>query len=149
MGWELRCSHTTNPVIPNTPTANEAMTPVLVHPCSLARTSARTTPSRPRLASATPPRSRGWRGPRDSVRRQRASTANTTPTGTLIQKIDCHDHPLVTAPPTRGPAATATPPMAPHTPSAWFLFSDDTAADSNVSDRGMISAPPRLGRLGR
>ena len=54
----------------------------------------------------------------------------------------CHDHPLVTAPPTSGPAATATPPMAPHIPSAWLRRSGGTAADSRVSDSGMISAPP-------
>ena len=78
----------------------------------------------------------------DSARRHRASTNSTIPTGTLIQKIDCHDHPLVTAPPTSGPAATATPPMAPHTPSAWFLRSGRTAAESKVSDSGMMSAPP-------
>ncbi len=54
----------------------------------------------------------------------------------------CHDHPVVTAPPTRGPAATATPPMAPHTPSAWLRRSGATAADRRVSDRGITSAPP-------
>ena len=54
----------------------------------------------------------------------------------------CHDHPLVTAPPTNGPRATAPPPMAPQIPSATFRRSGGTAALSSVSDKGMIIAPP-------
>ena len=40
------------------------------------------------------------------------------PTGTFSQKMYCHDQPLVTAPPTSGPMAMATPPMAPQIPRA-------------------------------
>ncbi len=64
------------------------------------------------------------------------------PTGTFNQKMYCHDHPLVTAPPTRGPMATAAPPMAPQIPKAALRRWGGTAALSRVSDRGMIMAPP-------
>jgi len=38
-----------------------------------------------------------------------ASGRATTPIGTLIQKIQCQSMPWVTAPPTIGPIATASP----------------------------------------
>ena len=64
------------------------------------------------------------------------------PTGTFNQKMYCHDHPLVTAPPTSGPMATAAPPMAPQIPRAALRRSGVTAALSRVRDSGMIMAPP-------
>ena len=56
--------------------------------------------------------------PRDSDSRHQARGSSTTPTGTLSQKMYCQAHPVVTAPPTSGPMATALPPMAPQMPSA-------------------------------
>ena len=47
-----------------------------------------------------------------------ASDTSAIPTGTLIQKIQCHEAAWMTAPPTSGPSATAMPLMPDHTPSA-------------------------------
>ena len=46
-------------------------------------------PSRPELASTSPGRSSGTCAPRLSVRRRGTSAAAASPTGTLIQKIQC------------------------------------------------------------
>ncbi len=54
----------------------------------------------------------------------------------------CHAHPLVTAPPTSGPMATAVPPMAPQMPRAALRREGGTAALSKVRESGMIIAPP-------
>jgi hypothetical protein len=91
---------------------------------------------------ATPARSRRVLAPRDSDSFHQANGTSTAPTGTLSQKMYCQDQPVVTAPPTRGPTATAVPPIAPQIPSAAFRRSGGTAALSSVSDSGMIMAPP-------
>ena len=57
-------------------------------------------------------------GPWLSWSRIHASGMRTRPMGTLSQKIQCQLMPSTMAPPTRGPSATARPPMAPHAPSA-------------------------------
>ena len=62
--------------------------------------------------------------------------------GTFNQKMYCQAQPVVTAPPTSGPKATAVPPIAPQMPRAAFRRSGVTAALSRVSDSGMIMAPP-------
>jgi hypothetical protein len=80
--------------------------------------------------------------PRDSDNFHQASGINTMPTGTFNQKMYCHDQPLVTAPPTSGPRATAAPPIAPQMPRAALRRSGGTEALSRVSDSGMIMAPP-------
>ena len=94
------------------------------------------------LTSPTPARSNGADWPRDSARRHRASGTRAIPTGTLSQKMYCQAQPVVTAPPTSGPMAMATPPMAPQMPRAALRRSGRTAALRRVSDRGMIIAPP-------
>ena len=128
---------------PTAPATNEASTEVLVHPWALPRTRPSTMPNRPALTSAD---ARPGRGAARSRGTRTASTRpagrGPAPTGTLSQKMYCHDHPLVTAPPTSGPIATAVPPMAPQIPRAAFRRSGGTAALSRVSDRGMIIAPP-------
>ena len=96
----------------------------------------------PTLTRPTPTRSSRDRRPRDSDSFHQASGTSTRPTGTFSQKMYCHDHPVVTAPPTSGPMATAAPPMAPHIPRATLRRSGGTAALSSVSDNGMIMAPP-------
>ena len=121
---------------------NEPTTDWLVHPWALPRTKPRTIPNRPMLTRPTPTRSRRARAPWDSDSFHQARGARTAPTGTFNQKMYCHDHPVVTAPPTRGPIATAAPPMAPHSPNAMLRRWAGTAALRRVSDRGMIMAPP-------
>ena len=66
----------------------------------------------------------------------------TRPIGTLSQKIQCHEIPWTTAPPTSGPKATARPLMPPHAPSAMPRFSAGTAAERIVSVNGITIAPP-------
>ena len=49
----------------------------------------------------------------DSCTRLKVMAMATTPTGTLTKKIHRHPSPLVSAPPTSGPTATAPPITAP------------------------------------
>ena len=99
-------------------------------------------PNRPALARPTPGRSSRDAGPYDSCRRLSASGASTSPIGTLSQKIQCHEMPETTAPPTSGPIATARPLMPPHAPSARPRRSGGTAAERIVSVSGITIAPP-------
>ena len=62
--------------------------------------------------------------------------------GTLIQKIQCHEMPCTTAPPTSGPSATAAPEMPDHTPNASPRRSAGKAAASSVSVSGVTAAAP-------
>ena len=77
-----------------------------------------------------------------SGRRSHASGMSTRPMGTLSQKIQCQLMPSTMAPPTRGPSATARPPMAPQAPSATPRRSAGTAALSRVRVRGTTNAAP-------
>jgi hypothetical protein len=99
-------------------------------------------PNKPRLASTAPRRSSLEAVPRDSASLHQAKATRTTPIGTFSQKMYCHAQPVVMAPPTRGPMATAAPPRAPQMPSAAFRRSGVTAALRSVNDRGMTMAPP-------
>src|SRR3546814_7270483 len=60
-------------------------------------------------------------------------------TGTLIQKIPCHENPSTTAPPTTGPIAIPRPETPPHTPIAMARLASGTAATRRVSESGMIA----------
>jgi hypothetical protein len=53
-------------------------------------------------------------GSRDSRRRRRVTAIAAAPIGTLIRKIDSQPSRSVSAPPTSGPIATATPIVAPN-----------------------------------
>ena len=81
-------------------------------------------------------------GPWLSFSRRNASGASTSPIGTFSQKIQCHEIPLTTAPPTSGPIATASPPMPPQAPSARPRRAGGTAAERIVSVSGVTIAPP-------
>ncbi|GAA3155613.1 hypothetical protein GCM10020001_094410 [Nonomuraea salmonea] len=61
---------------------------------------------------------RRGRGARDSGTNSAHSTNAATPTGMLIQKIDCQPTAPTSAPPTSGPSAMLTPLTPPHTPIA-------------------------------
>ena len=80
-------------------------------------------------------------GPFDSVSCV-ARGRSTSPTGTLSQKIHCHEMPSTTAPPTSGPIATASPAMPDHAPSAAPRRSRETAALRSVSVSGVTIAAP-------
>src|SRR3954463_3469819 len=68
------------------------------------------------------------------------------PIGTLIQKIDCHDRPCTTAPPTSGPVAIASPATPPQMPRAIPRRSTGTAAARSVRGGGgekrRVRGPP-------
>ena len=64
------------------------------------------------------------------------------PIGTLSQKIQCHEMPSTTAPPTSGPSATPRPEMPDHAPIASPRFSAGKASASSVSVSGVTIAAP-------
>ena len=136
-------SHATNAATRTAPTASEPRISALAQPCAFPRTRPHTIPNSPALASTTPGRSSRPPGPRLSSSLRSASGTRTRPIGTLSQKIQCHEIPSTTAPPTSGPKAIASPPTPPQAPSASPRFSGGTAALSSVRVRGITIAPPR------
>jgi hypothetical protein len=60
----------------------------------------------------------------------------------LIQKIQCQETPLITAPPTSGPMATPRPLTPPQMPSAIPRRAGGTASESSVSVSGSTIAAP-------
>ena len=100
-------------------------------------------PSSPVPASPRPARSRRSFGPNDSVSSRNASGSSARPIGTLSQKIQCHEMPSTTAPPTSGPIATPRPVTPAQTPSARPRFWAGTASLSNVSVSGVTMAAPK------
>jgi hypothetical protein len=81
-------------------------------------------------------------GPKLSASPRRATGSSAIPTGTLTQKIHCHELLSMIAPPTSGPMATARPPMPDQMPSASPRLSAGNAALSSVSVSGATIAPP-------
>ena len=142
IGAGARSSQRTNTAVKAAPTSSEPTISGELQPSELPRTSPQTIPNSPTLTSARPLRSSLPAGPRLSFSRRNASGARTRPIGTLSQKIQCHEIPLTTAPPTSGPIATARPPMPPHAPSARPRLFGGTAAERIVSVSGVTIAPP-------
>ena len=64
------------------------------------------------------------------------------PTGTLSQKTHCQTRPSTMAPPMSGPAATATPVIAPQAPSALPRIAGGVASMINASASGTAMPPP-------
>src|SRR5581483_7079542 len=93
--------------------------------------------------SGTPGRSRRLTGPRDSGSLTSDSAAAATPTGTLIQKIQCQSRPWTTPPPTSGPPATARPAIAPMTPITEPRLAGGQALVAIVRLSGVTAAAPR------
>ena len=62
--------------------------------------------------------------------------------GTLIQKIQCHEMPSTTAPPTIGPSATPVPLIPDQMPSAAPRRFSGKASASRVRVSGATIAPP-------
>ena len=100
-----------------------------------------TSPNRPVVASPTPIGSSRPAPPRLS-RSSSVSGISSTPIGTLIQKIHCHELHSTTAPPITGPSATPRPAIAPHTPNATPRLAAGMTSASTVSVSGMTIAPP-------
>ena len=110
------------------------------------RVAADEAPDDPEAARSWRARAPAGRASRSGPRSRRAgcsaSGTSTRPIGTLSQKIQCHEMPWTTAPPTSGPNATARPLMPPHAPSARPRRSAGTPAERIVSVSGITIAPP-------
>ena len=94
--------------------------------------------------NVTQPGQSGRRAPgaRDSATRVRVTNSAAIPIGTLTKKIQRHERPLVSAPPSTGPTATATPVIAPNTPNATPRSSGRNALASSASEVANMIAPP-------
>lgn len=142
IGSGVRSSQTTKATSSSRPPTIVPSTVALVQPSASARTIPNVTPSRPAPPSARPGRSRRRAPPCDSRRRVSASGVSTSPTGTLIQKIQCHEMPSTTAPPASGPSATPRPLTPDQMPSARPRLPAGNASDRSVSDSGITIAAP-------
>jgi len=142
IGVSVRSSQSTNATTRAAPAVSEPTISGPAQPWPLPRTRPQTIPSKPVLARPRPGRSSRPEGPCVSSSRRSASGISTTPSGTLIQKIHCHERPETTAPPTSGPSATARPPIPPQAPSATPRFSAGTADERMVRVSGVMIAPP-------
>ncbi len=65
-----------------------------------------------------------------------------TQIGMLTQKIQCHESPLVSTPPSTGPTATATPVVAPKNANAVPRSLPENAPDSSARAVANMIAPP-------
>ena len=99
-------------------------------------------PKRPPVASTSPGTSNLRLAPRLSVSRSTASGPTTSPTGTLIQKIQCQERPLITTPPMTGPRATPRPLMPDQMPSASPRRPAGNASERRVRVSGITTAAP-------
>ena len=81
-------------------------------------------------------------GALDSWTRVALMNSAKSPIGRLTKKIHRHDRPLVSAPPSSGPMATATPVMAPKMPNATPRSLPRNASASSASDTENMIAPP-------
>ena len=143
IGWAARPCRTTKPAASASPAAIAPITSALDHPAAaLPRTSPQTRPSVPPAASSSPTTSIPAGGPTLSTSRARAAGTRTRPTGTFSQKIHRQSRPWVTAPPTSGPAATASPVSAANRPSARPRDRGGKAAESSAIASGITSAAP-------
>jgi hypothetical protein len=79
---------------------------------------------------------------RDSATLARVSVSAATPTGRLTRKIQRHDNPDTSAPPSTGPIATATPVTAPQIPNAAPRSRPRKALASRANETANITAPP-------
>ncbi len=82
------------------------------------------------------------RGPKLSGMRRSTSGTTSRPMGTLSQKIHCQARPCAMAPPTTGPARTASPATPLKAPSALARCSGGKATLSCVTASGITSAAP-------
>ena len=102
-----------------TAAASDPSTCAEPQPASFERISPKTSSARPALKVTKPiqSRRRGCGSLVSGTARSVTSSA-TIPTGRFTKKIQRHDRPVVIAPPSTGPTATATPVIAPKTPKA-------------------------------
>lgn len=142
IGVRVRRSQRRKSPTSTAPASSEPITSPLAQPALFARTSPQVSPKNPAPASSSPGTSRRGRGPWLSFSFQAQSGISARPIGTFSQKIQCQLIPWTTAPPTTGPAATASPAMPPHIPMAMPRFSLGNASLISVSVSGITIAAP-------
>jgi hypothetical protein len=142
IGSAVRASQARNPRMRTGPRISPVRPCVLAQPAWLPCTS-------PQIRTPTPPDTRTSAGmssrlcgPRLSGRHSHAPTPARTPTGTLIQKIQCQFRSCVTAPPTSGPQAIASPVTPPMMPTTAPRRSGGKAEVSSVRPSGIMMAAP-------
>ena len=114
----------------------------LDQPTLLARISPKTRPRAPPVASTRPSGSRRAAARVPGASFSRISGIRTRPIGTFSQKIHGQAMPCATAPPTTGPAATASPVTLVKMPIAQARRCGGNPADSSANASGRTSAPP-------
>ena len=103
----------------------------------------KTTPSRPRVSSATPGRSRRCLRPgRTSGMNTHASATSRTPIGTFRKKIHRHPACVTISPPSVGPSSTPSPDMMPVAAKAGPRFSAGRIEVMIARPCGASSAAP-------
>ena len=118
------------------------MNSALAHPTAFARASAQTVAVAAIDTSTSPARSIVRSGPNVSSTTTWTTRIATSATGTLIQKIHCHGNQCETAPPTTGPAITASPVTPSRTPIAVPRRLGGNTDVTIVRPIGRMIAPP-------
>ncbi len=142
MGCAARCSQPMKTPVSAAPAASVTTTCGLPQPRLVTRMSAHTTPSAAPVASTRPSGSSRAGARVVPLSLVTISGTKTMPSGTFSQKIHGHAMPCATAPPTTGPAATASPVTAVKMPMAQARRCGGNPADSSANARGRTRAPP-------
>ena len=125
------------------PAAKRPMTRPLDQPQSLPRKSPSTSANRPAVSVTSPPRSSPRRpSSRVSCNSRNPPATQATPIGMLTKKIQRQPTYVVSAPPTRGPIATAIPIVAPQIPKAVPRSRPWNSWEMIASETANIPAPP-------
>ena len=141
MGARARRSTATKAPSSTTPPAKSATIGALVHPSVLPRRIAKTSRNSPLTSVVTPGTSTGLgSGSRDSRTCSRAKTSTGTPRTTLSPKIARQPRPSTSAPPASGPAAKASPIVAPQIPIARARAAPWNSWASSAREEGKITA---------
>src|ERR1700678_711564 len=131
-----------NAAVAPPPAVSAATISGLDQPTPLARISPQTRPRAPPVASARPSGSRPAAARAVGVSLTRISGIRARPIGTFSQKIQGQATPCATAPPTTGPAATASPVTLVKMPIAQARRCGGDPADSSANASGTNSDPP-------
>ncbi len=144
MGAGDRASTTRKATVPSTPTVSDASTAGAVHPPAGPSMRAYATPARDTVASTAPATSMRpvADGSCDSGTWRAETSRTTTPRGMLMRKIQRHEAAVIRYPPSRGPAAVATPPRPDQAPMASLRSSRANEASRMARLPGVSSAPP-------
>src|SRR4051794_33395191 len=143
IGRDCRSSIATKAANSATAPTSDATITVLPQPSALPRRRPNTSRNDPAAEVTSPPGSI----PRDcssrySRIRRSASVSATAPTGTFTKKIHSQPSPSVSAPPTRGPTATAAPTVEPQAAIAVPNSRPRNSCAMSASEVANMAAPP-------